>query len=192
MPNPSTRACTPERAVVNLPTALTLVRVVLVPLLLVFFYLPTDWSNMLAAAVFALAAMTDMLDGYLARQLSQVTRLGAFLDPVADKLIVVTALVLIVEDAASWTVTLPALVIVAREITVSALRGWMAEIGQPDIVAVNFWGKLKTFLQMFAIIALLLQQPFFGAGLVLLYLAAALTVWSMLAYLMAARRHLSG
>ncbi len=116
---------------VNLPTALTLARFLMVPLLPVFFYLPTHSSNILVAAVFVLAAMTDILDGYLARQLSQVTRLGAFLDPVADKLIVVTALVLIVEDAASWTITLPALVIIAREITVCALRGWMAEIG-PD------------------------------------------------------------
>ena len=102
-----------------------------------------------------------------------------------------TALVLIVEDAASWTITLPALVIIAREITVCALRGWMAEIGQMDLVSVNFWGKLKTFLQMFAITALLLQQPFSEAGMVLLYLAAILTIWSMLAYLMAARRHLT-
>lgn len=176
---------------VNLPTALTLARFLMVPLLPVFFYLPTHSSNILVAAVFVLAAMTDILDGYLARQLSQVTRLGAFLDPVADKLIVVTALVLIVEDAASWTITLPALVIIAREITVCALRGWMAEIGQMDLVSVNFWGKLKTFLQMFAITALLLQQPFSEAGMVLLYLAAILTIWSMLAYLMAARRHLT-
>ncbi len=179
---------------INLPTVLTLTRIVLIPLLIVAFYLPLWWSGPAAAAVFTLAALTDALDGYLARRTRKTTRFGAFLDPVADKLIVAAALVLVIERAETWVVTVPALVIIAREIAVSALREWMAEVGDSRAVAVTFLGKLKTVMQMAAIIALLLNQPVFGLpafeiGVLLLYTSAILTVWSMLVYLLAARRH---
>ena len=176
---------------INLPTLLTLARIVAIPLLVVVFYLPAWWSGPAAAVIFALAALTDVFDGYLARRTRQTTRFGAFLDPVADKLIVVAALALIIEQNGSWFVTVPALVIIAREITVSALREWMAEVGGSRKVAVGFLGKLKTGVQMTAIAALLLNQPMFVAGLALLYVSVVLTVWSMLIYLVAARRYFS-
>ena len=180
----------------NLPTALTWLRIACIPLLIAAFYAPTPWSGVVSAAIFALAAITDAADGYLARLTRQTTRFGAFLDPVADKLIVAAALALVIERAESWVVTLPALVIIAREITVSALREWMAEVGGGDAIAVIWWGKLKTAVQMVAITALLLNQPLFGVsafgvGLGLLYLSVLLTVWSMFIYLAAARRHFS-
>ncbi len=179
---------------INLPTTLTLTRIVIIPLLIAAFYLPVWWNGLLAAVIFVLAAVTDVFDGYLARRTQQTTRFGAFLDPVADKLIVAAALALIIERAGTWVVTVPALVIIAREITVSALREWMAEVGGSRALAVTFLAKLKTFVQMAAIIALLLHQPMLGlpvftVGLVLLYVSAVLTVWSMLSYLIAARRH---
>ncbi len=179
---------------VNLPTVLTLMRIVVIPLLVAGFYLPVWWNGLLAAAIFVFAAGTDAVDGYLARRTRQTTRFGAFLDPVADKLIVAAALALVIERAETWVVTVPALVIIAREITVSALREWMAEVGGARAVAVTFLGKLKTTVQMAAITALLLRQPLFGlpvfaVGLGLLYLSAVLTVWSMFTYLLAARRH---
>ena len=179
---------------INLPTLLTLMRIVFIPLMVVAFYLPVWWSHLTAAAIFMLAALTDVLDGYLARRTQQITRFGAFLDPVADKLIVAAALVLIIEQASVWFVSIPALVIIAREITVGALREWMAEVGGGSAVAVTFLGKLKTILQMLAITVLLLDQtllgvPTFSIGLVLLYLSVVMTVWSMLSYLLAASRH---
>ena len=179
---------------INLPTILTLMRIVVIPLLVVAFYLPVWWSGLATAAIFALAAVTDVLDGYLARRTRQTTRFGAFLDPVADKLIVTAALVLIIERESSWGTTIPALVIIAREVTVSALREWMADVGSKEAVTVTFLGKLKTTLQMVAITALLLHQPVFGLpvftiGLALLYASVVLTVWSMFNYLMASRRH---
>lgn len=182
---------------INLPTVLTLARIVVIPLLIVAFYLPVWWGEALAAAIFVFAAITDALDGYLARRTRQTTRFGAFLDPVADKLIVAAALALIIERSESWVVTVPALAIIAREITVSALREWMAEVGGGKAVAVAFWGKLKTVVQMLAITALLLHQPVLGVpvfsiGLGLLYLSVVLTVWSMFTYLLAARRHFAG
>ena len=179
---------------INFPTLLTLMRIAFIPLIVVVFYLPVWWSNLAAAAIFGFAALTDAIDGYLARRTKQTTRFGAFLDPVADKLIVAAALVLIIEHAETWFVSVPALVIIAREITVSALREWMAEVGGARAVAVTFLGKLKTIVQMLALTALLVHQPLLGLpvfyiGLGLLYLAVVLTVWSMLAYLLAAYRH---
>ena len=195
----------------NVPIAFTLFRIGLIPVFAAAFYLPLEWSNEICALVFALAALTDWVDGFLARQLEQVTSLGAFLDPVADKLMVATALVLLVQaDPEPW-VAAPAAVIIGREIAISALREWMARIGQHQRVAVVMLGKFKTFCQLAAIVLMLygLGEPpaalvflpagsggpgvepyrieYYQAGLVLLYLATALTLWSMVHYLAAAR-----
>lgn len=172
---------------ISLPNILTSLRIVLIPVLVVVFYLPMAWSYVGAAAVFTVAAVTDWLDGYLARKLQQMTPFGAFLDPVADKLLVAVALVLLVELHESAILAIPALVIVGREIVVSALREWMAKYGERS-VAVSFVGKLKTVFQMIAIIVLLarepnLSDPFVILGYILLYAAAVLTLWSMYHYL---------
>lgn len=175
----------------NLPNKLTLLRVAFIPLLVVVFYLPWEWHYLASGAIFGIAALTDLLDGYLARRLSQETPFGAFLDPVADKLIVAVALVLLLEQAASPLFTLPAMVIIGREIVVSALREWMAELGRRTSVAVSQIGKIKTVMQMVSIVILLMFNPaafpwFQCLGLVLLYVAAVLTLWSMIIYLKAA------
>ncbi len=171
----------------NIPNALTLLRIVLIPVFVALFYVQWHWTS---AFVFALAAFTDWLDGYLARKLNQSTPLGAFLDPVADKLIVVIALVLLIETHHAWWFSLPAMVIIGREIVISALREWMAELGKRTSVAVSYIGKIKTSLQMVAIAGFLLA-PRSGEWVifvsqVLLYAAASLTLWSMLIYLRAA------
>lgn len=179
----------------NLPNILTFVRIGLIPVFVLAFYLPFSGAHALSAAIFALAAFTDMLDGYLARRLGQVSALGTFLDPVADKLMVAVALVLLVQaDPTPW-LAIPAAVIIGREITISALREWMAEIGQRTSVAVSLMGKFKTSAQMLALLFLLYREPaahlpVYTTGLVLLYLAAGLTLWSMVVYLRAAWRSL--
>ena len=175
----------------TLANQLTLLRVLLIPLFVAVFYLPFIWRYPLSAAIFGLAAFTDWLDGYIARKYDQITPFGAFLDPVADKLMVVVALVLLVEVHASPWFAIPATVMVCREIVVSALREWMAELGKRASVAVSYIGKFKTTMQMTAIIVLLLFEPFkhpvlTGIGYVLLYAAAILTLWSMILYLKAA------
>jgi CDP-diacylglycerol--glycerol-3-phosphate 3-phosphatidyltransferase/cardiolipin synthase len=175
----------------NLPNALTLLRILLIPVLIVVFYLPTFWGREAAAVVFVLAALTDWLDGYLARRMQLVSALGAFLDPVADKLMVATALVLLVQADPRISTAVAAAVIIGREIAISALREWMAEIGSRTKVAVSMTGKFKTAAQMVAISLLLYRDDLFGLpvytiGLVLLYIAVALTLWSMLLYLRAA------
>ncbi|GAB1265145.1 CDP-diacylglycerol--glycerol-3-phosphate 3-phosphatidyltransferase [Aurantivibrio infirmus] len=172
-------------------TQLTLLRIALIPLLVFVFYLPYWWHYMLSAAVFSVAAITDWADGYIARKYDQSTRFGAFLDPVADKLMVVIALVLLVEEHASPWFAVPAVVIVGREIVISALREWMAELGKRAHIAVSNLGKIKTTFQMTAIIVLLLFKPVSGSfftvlGYICLYAAAILTLWSMLIYLKAA------
>ncbi len=172
----------------NLPNMLTLLRVALIPLLVVVFYLPWQWSYLASGAIFGFAALTDLLDGYLARKLNQETPFGAFLDPVADKLIVAVALIILLERNASLAFAIPVIVIISREIVISALREWMAEIGDRTSVAVSNIGKIKTTLQMIAIIVLLAFNPeqfalLGGLGYVLLYAAALLTLWSMLVYL---------
>lgn len=175
----------------GLPNWLTLLRVLLIPVMVLFFLLPSVWARPVAAGIFVLAGLTDWLDGFLARRLGQGSRLGAFLDPVADKLIVATALVLIVmADPHSWVV-LPALIIIGREIAVSALREWMAGIGAARAVAVSRAGKVKTAVQMVAIVLMLFRNPLHGTsvywiGLGLLYVAAVLTMLSMFLYLRAA------
>lgn len=179
----------------NIPNLLTVLRVALIPVFILFFYLPFAWSYMAASAVFALAAVTDWFDGYLARRWEQSTPFGAFLDPVADKLMVAVALVLLVEEHANLWLSLPAVIIIGREIVVSALREWMAELGARAHVAVSNLGKWKTAAQMVALIILLGNPPqltvWVGLGYVLLIVAAALTLWSMLQYLLAAWPHLS-
>lgn len=173
----------------NFPTFLTLFRVVLIPFFIIAFYLPVKWAPFAATAVFFVASITDWFDGYLARKWKQTTRFGAFLDPVADKVIVAAALVLIVEYYHAFWITLPAIVMIAREIIISALREWMAEIGSRATVAVSWVGKVKTTAQMLALGGLLWRQaPWMEiAGFVLLYIAAILTIWSMLQYLKAAK-----
>jgi CDP-diacylglycerol--glycerol-3-phosphate 3-phosphatidyltransferase len=179
----------------NIPNILTLLRVALIPIFILLFYLPYHWSYLAASSVFAVAAATDWLDGYLARRLQQSTAFGAFLDPVADKLMVAVALVLLVQAHANVWLTLPAAVIIGREIVVSALREWMAELGARAQVAVSRLGKWKTAAQMVALIILLGNPPaltfivLMGYGLLLV--AAALTLWSMVNYLRAALPHLS-
>jgi len=176
---------------VNIPTLLTLLRIALIPVFVVVFYLPYESMRAAAALVFSIAAITDWLDGYLARRLNQTSALGAFLDPVADKLMVAMALVLLVQaDPTPW-LAIPAAIIVCREIAVSALREWMAEIGERAQVAVSVIGKFKTTAQMFSIIFLLYHAPLMGLpiraiGFILLYIAVGLTLWSMLLYIHAA------
>ncbi len=172
----------------NLPTILTLLRIASIPLLVVLYYLPWQYSNIACTVIFILAALTDWLDGYLARKMGQETAFGAFLDPVADKLMVAIVLVLIVQSEASMTIAIPAAVIIGREITIASLREWMAEIGQRRHVAVSQMGKWKTTAQMVAIICLLYSSDLFNLpikdiGYALLYLAAVLTLWSMISYL---------
>lgn len=177
---------------INIPNALTLLRILLVPVLVLVFYLPFNGHLLVAAAIFALAAITDWFDGYLARRLGQMTPFGAFLDPVADKIMVAVALVLLVERHNDLLFTLAACVIIGREIVVSALREWMAELGKRTSVAVSMIGKVKTGFQMVSIVVLLAVDAerdgseVLAAGVVLLYVAAALTIWSMWVYLRAA------
>ena len=175
----------------NIPNTLTWARIILIPLFVGVFYLPESWllsseKNLIACLIFVVAAATDWFDGYLARRLGQTSAFGAFLDPVADKLMVSAALVMLVKlgrvDA------LVALIIIGREITISALREWMAQIGAAKSVAVSFIGKLKTTAQMIAIPVLLYFDPILGVspqpiGTVLLWAAAILTLWSMFYYL---------
>lgn len=175
----------------NIPNALTLLRILLIPIFLVVFYLPYHWSYLVSALIFGLAGLTDWLDGYLARKLNQSTPFGAFLDPVADKLMVVFALALLVERFGVWWFTLPAVIIIGREIVISALREWMAELGNRTSVAVSYVGKVKTTFQIVAILVLLAIVPEQGGvlmqvGMVLLYFSALLTLWSMCIYLRAA------
>lgn len=187
----------------NFPIAnvLTFARIIMIPLVAILFYLPYPWSNPAAGIVFILAAITDSLDGYLARRLGQTSALGAFLDPVADKLMVATALILLVSHDPQplkfipfnpqILITLTAAVIVGREITISALREWMAEMGARGKVAVSSLGKIKTIFQMTGLSMMLFRSdvwfiPAFELGVYCLVAAAALTLWSMVIYLRAA------
>ena len=180
----------------NVPNYLTALRILLIPIFVLAFYLPIPANHAIAATVFALACVTDWLDGYLARILGQTSRLGAFLDPVADKLVVVVALVLLVGEKGLPFLALPAMVIVGREIVISALREWMAELGKRTSVAVNLVGQFKTAIQMISLVLLLLYKPHGNLivgilGYLLIYTAAILTLWSMFMYLKAAWPDLS-
>ncbi len=192
----------------TLPNIITLSRVLLIPLFVMLYYLQPAYSpngfiniqapeniftqiNFWVTGVYAFISITDYLDGYLARKLNMTSQLGAFLDPVADKLMVSTALILLVDFYPSdthWYIGICALIIISREILVSALREWMSTIGQRSNVNVSFIGKVKTFVQIFAILFLLYQQPFFGLpsfeiGVALLLAATFLTLWSGFIYL---------
>jgi len=194
----------------TLPNIITLSRIGLIPVFVGLFYLqpgylegaplalinngaPLPWINNVLVAIFFLISASDFLDGLLARKLNQTSAFGAFLDPVADKLLVCVALVLLTDYYYSWFITIPAIIIISREILVSALREWMSEVGKRANVAVSWIGKSKTFMQMLAILFLLLQQPllFFSysqiniAGKVLLFTATILTLWSGIKYLIA-------
>lgn len=173
---------------VNLPNLLTSIRIILIPLIVVAFFLPYAWGRPACAWLFVIAGITDYLDGYLARRLNQTSSFGAFLDPVADKLIVSTALVLLVQADPTISLAIIAAIIIGREITVSALREWMAEIGERAYVAVSLFGKLKTTAQIVGISMMLYEHALFGlpiysVGAVFLLAAAALTIWSMINYL---------
>jgi len=175
----------------SVPNALTWVRILAIPLIAVIFFLPVAWSGPVSGVLFALAGITDYLDGYLARRMGQTSRFGAFLDPVADKLVVATALVLIVQRDPAIDLAIVAAIIIGREITVSALREWMSEIGASAKVAVTWFGKWKTTLQILGISMLLYRLPIgpvdiFLVGKILLYVAAALTILSMVDYLRSA------
>lgn len=182
----------------NAPNILTLLRILMIPVFVVVYYLPQHWASALAMALFVAAALTDWLDGFLARRLNQISPFGAFLDPVADKLMVVAALVLLTTDTRIQEQVVDfrlfavvVLIVIGREITVSALREWMAELGERARVAVSFLGKLKTGSQMVAIPFLLYREPLLGLpvlriGEFLLYGAAGLTLWSMVIYIRAA------
>ncbi len=175
----------------NLPTVLTLLRIVVIPVLVLFFYLPQSWSNEVVVGLFIAAGITDWADGWIARRYGMVSPFGAFLDPVADKLLVAVALVLIVQRHPETLLALGAAIILGREITISALREWMAEIGQRARVKVSGVGKSKTIFQMVAIGFLLYGEPLLGLpvmdiGRVLLCIAAVLTIWSMVIYLRSA------
>jgi CDP-diacylglycerol--glycerol-3-phosphate 3-phosphatidyltransferase len=175
----------------NLPNILTLLRILMIPLLVVVYYLPWEWSHFCSAAIFGFAALTDWFDGYLARKLDQMTPFGAFLDPVADKLIVAAALIMLLEHHPTLLFVIPTIVIISREIVISALREWMAEMGSRTSVAVSYIGKVKTTVQMIAIAFLLLINPakyptWDLVGIFMLYIAAGLTLWSMCVYLIAA------
>lgn len=175
----------------NIPTLLTLLRIAVIPFVVICYFLPFKWAHLIAMSLFILAAITDWLDGYLARSLSQSTALGAFLDPVADKLLVAVILVMLASQLQVALLFIPASIIVCREIAISALREWMAEIGKRTSVAVNQIAKVKTTFQMIAIGILLgfswgMPVSILWLGVVLLYVAMLLTLWSMVIYLRAA------
>ena len=181
----------PEAMNLTLPTWLTLLRIVMIPVLVLAFYLPYKWTNFACAAVFGLAAITDWLDGWIARRWNLQSAFGAFLDPVADKLMVAVALFLIVQGHPTPWMAFWAAVIVGREIAVSALREWMAELGQRAKVGVAMIGKIKTTVQMIALGFLLYREPLLGIpvfviGEWLLAAAAILTLWSGFEYVRAA------
>jgi len=177
------------------PNILTLIRLILIPCFVLFFYLPFDLAHIVAAMIFLIAAFTDFLDGFLARKLNMETRLGQFLDPVVDKLMIATALVLLVNIYHHIDVVLCSIVMISREILISALREWMSEIGKRGIVAVSWIGKFKTFTQMVAITGLILFQShvdstLYYIALYALYIATLLTIISMLNYLYVAKNEL--
>ena len=185
----------------TLPNIITLSRIGLMPVFVVLFYLqpnylegePLTWINNSLVAIFVLISSTDFLDGLLARKLNQITDLGTFLDPVADKLMVCTSLILLTDYYHTWFITIPSIIIISREILVSALREWMSEIGKRANISVSWIGKSKTFMQMIAILFLFFHQPLLifsyneinMMGRVLLFSATILTLWSGIKYLIA-------
>lgn len=184
----------------TIPNQITLFRIILIPVFIVVYYLPLSWSHFGAFAIFWLAAISDALDGYLARKLNQSSAFGAFIDPVADKLMVAAALIMISENYAQWYISIPAMVMIAREIFISALREFMSSRGKRDTVAVSTMGKYKTAAQMLGIMGLI-WQPDYDIPLIIVsfpweilmfaayafyFIATVLTVWSMVEYFRAA------
>lgn len=176
----------------NIPNAITSFRIILIPVFITVFYLPYAWAPALATFVFGFAAITDWFDGYLARKLNQQSALGAFIDPLADKLMVISALLIILTKHPdnNWLL-FSTLVIISREIFISSLREWMSSIGKSDVVAVSFFGKAKTVAQMFALLFLIYENDIFGLpvytfGVGLLVWAAILTLVSMVVYIKSA------
>jgi len=175
----------------NFAILLTLFRIAAIPVVVVLFYSSMEHARPVAAILFGVAAVTDWLDGWVARRFGQMSKFGEFLDPVADKLMVAIVLVMLVQDNPLWFVDIIAMIIIGREITISALREWMATIGERANVKVNWTGKVKTVLQMFGIGFMVYQNEFlgfdiYGIGFVLLVVAAGMTIWSMIVYLRAA------
>ncbi|REL27009.1 CDP-diacylglycerol--glycerol-3-phosphate 3-phosphatidyltransferase [Thalassotalea euphylliae] len=184
----------------TIPNQITLFRIVLIPVFIIVFYLPVSWSNFGAFAIFWLAAVSDALDGYLARKLNQSSAFGAFIDPVADKLMVASALIMIAEDYAVWWISVPAMIMIAREIFISALRELMSSKGKRDTVAVSTLGKYKTAAQMLGIMGLIWQPDYdiplivfnfpheilMGAAYLFYFIATVLTVSTMMSYFKAA------
>ncbi len=176
---------------INFAILLTLFRIAAIPVVVALFYSPLEHARPVAAILFGIAAITDLLDGWVARRFGQMSKFGEFLDPVADKLMVAIVLVMLVQDDPLWYVDIIAMIIIGREITISALREWMATIGERANVQVNWSGKLKTVLQMFGIGFMVYENNFlgfdiYGIGFVLLMAAAGMTIWSMFIYLRAA------
>ncbi|KXJ44419.1 MAG: CDP-diacylglycerol--glycerol-3-phosphate 3-phosphatidyltransferase [Cycloclasticus sp.] len=174
--------------ILNIPTILTLLRIASIPIIMVIFYWPIEESRLWCSLIFIVASFTDWVDGFLARKLNLQTAFGAFLDPVADKLMVVIILVLIVQADPAIYIALPVAIIIGREVTVASLREWMAEIGQRSVVKVSRLGKYKTGFQMFSIVCLLFNAdvygiPVRGIGIAAIYVAAILTLWSMWHYI---------
>ncbi len=175
----------------NLANILTLFRIAAIPIIVISFYSPMPNARPIAAILFGVAAVTDLIDGWVARRYGQTSRFGEFLDPVADKLMVAIVLVMLVQAEARWFEDVIAMIIIGREITISALREWMATIGERANVRVSTAGKIKTTLQMFGIAFMVYKNDLFGlpiykVGFVLLVLAAIMTIWSMVIYLRAA------
>lgn len=175
----------------TIPTAITFFRILLIPCFVMVFYLPLEYSHLYAAIIFFIAGVSDWVDGYLARALNQESPFGAFLDPVADKLMISVAIILIVQSHPTIWVAIPSAIIISREITISALREWMAEIGERAAVKVSMVGKIKTSAQMLSIFLIIIEPsvldfPLFTIGLTLYYVAAILTLYSMFLYLFAA------
>jgi CDP-diacylglycerol--glycerol-3-phosphate 3-phosphatidyltransferase len=178
----------------TIPNIITIIRVLLIPVFVIVYFLDWKWAHQVGAFIFWFAAITDWFDGYLARKLNQTTAFGTFLDPVADKLIVAAALLLITHSYATAWITIPAILLMSREVYISALREWMGQQGKQDLVKVSFMGKAKTMAQMLALIGLLSELEYFmgiriywvSLGYILLYFAAILSFWSMLVYTKAA------
>ena len=181
----------------TIPNLLTSFRIVAIPLVVLIYYLPADWAGQAAGVLFGLAAITDWFDGFLARKLDQTSRFGEFLDPIADKLLVSTSLIVLLHNDPTWYLALFVAIIIGREIAVSALREWMSQLGSSAAVKVTYFAKWKTTLQMFGIGFMLYQTPSFGIpvypiGQILLAAAAGLTLWSMVEYVKASWPTIAG
>ena len=184
----------------TIPNQITVFRIILIPIFIIVFYLPVSWNHFGAFVVFWLASVSDALDGYLARKLNQTSAFGAFIDPVADKLMVVTALIIIVQDYQTWWISIPAMIMIAREIFISALREFMSSIGKRDDIAVSDMGKYKTFAQMLSLQGLIWRpdydiplilfdfphQILMGIAYSMFFVATILTIWSMVSYFIVA------